>query len=64
MVPADRITVAQAAEILGLSTHRVYELLAAGILPAERDGLSYLLAPAEVHGWRARRVLDVSPRAS
>jgi excisionase family DNA binding protein len=64
MVPADRITVAQAAEILGLSPQRVYELIAAGSLPADRDGLSFLLAPADVHGWRARRVLDASPAAS
>lgn len=49
IAPADRVTLRQAAKLSGLSYQRVYQIVAAGAVPSERDHLGrYTLAAADV----------------
>lgn len=43
------LTVAQAAERLGLTRARVGQLIASGILPASKFGAAWQIDPADLH---------------
>jgi excisionase family DNA binding protein len=60
MSTAGLLNVAQAAELLGISGRRAYQLLHDGILPSERIGSQIVIKRADVErlardGWPGRR---------
>ncbi len=54
-MPTSLITAAQAGEILGVTRHRVIQLITAGRLPAEKVGMQYLIKPADLEKVKDRK---------
>lgn len=48
------LTTAQAAAALGISARRVQQLITGGLLPAQRIGRDWLIAPADLAAVRDR----------
>ena len=52
MTPAERITLAEAAELLGVHYMTAYRYVRTGRLPAARDGMQWTVDPADVRAMR------------